>query len=392
MYINTNVSALFAENALQQTGVRLSGLQQQLSTGYAINSPANNPSGLAISNLMTGELGGINAAIQNGNQASNLLQTANGGVQNDMQIVQQINQLAVQASNGTQTTQDQQDIQSQIKHLLQQLNSNQTSVNYNNRQLLNGNFGAQTANFTHTGTGGNKAITSIHLGADAGNATAGNYSVTVTESGSSSTTFYVNVLSSTGTTLGSVAINAATTGTTATAQFVNGTSTALSGMNGSFVVNFNPASVVADATAGYSAAATYSVTAAAPLQFQVGASQGNTINSALGKFNASTLGLSHINVVGQSGAQDAISLAKNALSMLTNAQGGIGAQLDQINYTVSNLQSETVNLQSSRSTIKDANMAQVSSQFAQEQVLQQTGLQALATAQQMPSLVLKLLS
>ncbi|MCL5971573.1 MAG: flagellin, partial [Firmicutes bacterium] len=61
MYINTNVPALFAENSLINTQSTLSNLQDEMSTGYQINTPANNPSGLAISNLMQGELGGINS-------------------------------------------------------------------------------------------------------------------------------------------------------------------------------------------------------------------------------------------------------------------------------------------------------------------------------------------
>ncbi|WP_430626462.1 flagellin [Sulfobacillus thermotolerans] len=109
MIINTNVSALFAENAVNNTTNALSNLEQEMSTGYQINSPGNNPAGLAISTLMSGELGGINASVNNANQALNLLDTANGGIQNDVQIVTQIQQLATQASNSTETSQDQQD-------------------------------------------------------------------------------------------------------------------------------------------------------------------------------------------------------------------------------------------------------------------------------------------
>ena len=70
----------------------------------------------------------------------------------------------------------------------------------------------------------------------------------------------------------------------------------------------------------------------------------------------------------------------------------MGSQIDQINYTITNLQTEGTNLQSSQASIMDANMAQVTSQFAQTQILEQTGIQALTTAQQLPSMVLKLLS
>ncbi|WP_084661240.1 flagellin [Sulfobacillus thermosulfidooxidans] len=62
-----------------------------------------------------------------------------------------------------------------------------------------------------------------------------------------------------------------------------------------------------------------------------------------------------------------------------------------MNYTIQNLNTENTNLQAAKSTIMDANMSQVMSNFSREQILQQTGLQALASANQLPGLVLKLL-
>ncbi len=385
MYINTNEPALFAENALAATSTQMSTLAEQLATGYQINSPSDNPSGLAISNLMTGELGGINAAIANGNQASNLLNTANGGIQNDMQIVQQIQQLAVQASNGTNTTQDQQDIQNQINQLLTQLDNNSNAINYNGQTLLNGTFGA-TASLAAAGT----AVLKVGLGPDAGNMVASTaYSVSIVSTATAGTVSIAITYGSA--TVASGEFNFASGATTATAQLV-----AAGNSSGSWVVNYNPVSVSGTAEVD---AVTVSV-ASQSLSFQVGPQQGSqdSINASLGSFNSVSLGLSDLNVVGSPGtsngienAQSAITLAQNALSMLTNAQGAVGAQLDQINYTLSNLQSESTNLQSSQATIMDANMASVSSQFAQSQILEQTGLQALSTDQQMPGMVLKLL-
>ena len=380
MYINTNEPALFAENALSATSTQMSNLAEQLATGYQINSPSDNPSGLAISNLMTGELGGINAAIANGNQASNLLNTANGGIQNDMQIVQQIQQLAVQASNGTNTTQDQQDIQNQINQLLTQLDNNSSAINYNGQKLLNGSFGSYVS-FTAA-----DSVSSIQLGPDGGSATAGTYSVAFAAGSVTNTEDITVTLASTGVTVASGAFSYASSAAYATAQLV---ATGANGLNGSLVVTYAASTATANTVAFTINAATTS------LNFQVGPQEGSAdaINASLGNFSSVSLGLSNINVVGQGGAnaQNAITLAQNALSMLTNAQGSVGAQLDQINYTLANLQSESTNLQSSQATIMDANMASVSSQFAQSQILEQTGLQALSTDQQMPGMVLKLL-
>lgn len=378
--IDTNTAALFAQNAVAQTTQQMAITQQELATGLAINSPADNPAGLAISNLMSAELGGLNAATQNANQGINLLQTAAGGVQSDTTIVQQIQQLAVQASNGTNTAQDQQDIQSQINQLLTQLGNNANSINYNGLTLMNGSFGPSIGSFSAASAG----ITNVALGPDSGSAPTGTYSVSMTGAGAGQ--IDIVVTNASGTTVAAATV--AATGSQATAQLVQGTS-AVDNFAGSFVFQFNAASIAA-ATAGYSTS--FAIDAASQsMSFQVGPNNGaaDQVGAALGAFTSSALGLSTINVVGQANAQNAITLAQNALSMLTNANGAIGAQLDALNATVSNLSTESQNLQAAQSTILDANMAQVSSQFASQQVLQQTGLQALATDNQLPSIILQ---
>ena len=110
-----------------------------------------------------------------------------------------------------------------------------------------------------------------------------------------------------------------------------------------------------------------------------------------GTFTSATLGLNNLSVLTVNSAQYAITQAQSALSILTNAQGAVGAQLDELNYASNNLQTESTNLQASQSSIMDANMATVTSQFAQQQILLQTGLQSLQAANSLPGMVLKLL-
>ncbi len=385
MYINTNVSALFAENSLSNTQNTLNTLQQEMSTGYQINSPSNNPSGLAISNLMSGELGAINSATNNATEASNLLNTANGGMQTDVQIVQQIQQLAVQASNSTNNSQDTADIQGQIQQLLVSLDNVGTTLNYNNQQVLN-----QGPKASLTGT---SVVGSINIGADTGGLASGaSYAVQVSYSSVNGGSDVVTVLTSTSsgnTTLamGTVANVGSTAGTIAL-QLVSG---ANSTGPDSFIVNVNQANLVSVAA---TVSSSFSVAAGTQYQFQTGPNQGagDVLQTSFGTFSSATLGLSNLNVTSGQGAQYAISQAQSALSLLTNAQSAVGSQIDQINYTITNLQTEGTNLQSSQASIMDANMAQVTSQFAQTQILEQTGIQALTTAQQLPSMVLKLLS
>lgn len=383
MYINTNVAALFAQNSLNNTQNSLNTLQQEMSTGYQINSPADNPSGLAIANLMQGEIGGINAAVNNANQASNLLNVANGGMQTDVQIVQEIQQLAVQASNSTNNSSDTQDIQNQITSLLQSLDNVGSTLNYNNQAVLNA---GPTVNASTTSVGSTEPITQVAVGADSGAITAGSYTVSVQYSSAISSDI-VTVKNASGTVATADVSGLPTTGQV-TLQLVSGSNTNAD----SFAITVNQASISGSySSSAYSAQ--FSVTSGTNYTFQTGPNQGSGNNTTLafGTFNSVTLGLSSINVQSSNGAQYAITQAQNALSMLSNAQGQVGAQVDQLNYTISNLQTENTNLQSSQATIMDANMATVTSQFAQQQILMQTGIQALQTSQQLPSLVLKLL-
>lgn len=389
MIINTNVSALFAQNSLTQTQNTLQTLQQEMSTGYQINSPADNPSGLAIANLMQGELGGINSAISNANEGANLLNTANGGAQTDMQIVQQIQQLAVQASNSTNNTQDTQDIQTQIASLLKSLDNVSQTLNYNGQAVLG-------SGPTATLTGGAGTIASVQLGADSGALTiptgsANSYTVSVTYSTVSGSGYdFVSIVGAAGTVASGTIANMPTSGTV-TLQLVNNQTGITDTAGASFAIAVNQSSLTANA--GTTVSSTFTINAGSDYQLQTGPNQsnGNTMSISFGNFTTKSLGLNNINVTTLAGAQYAITQAQNALSMLTNAQGQIGANLDQINYTITNLQTESVNLQASRSTIMDANMAVVTSQFAQQQVLLQTGLQSLQTANSLPGMVLKLL-
>jgi flagellin len=76
--INTNVNALFAQNALNNTSKLQSQAMQQLSSGMRINSARDDAAGIAIATRMTSQIGGLNQAIQNSNDAVTLIQTADG--------------------------------------------------------------------------------------------------------------------------------------------------------------------------------------------------------------------------------------------------------------------------------------------------------------------------
>lgn len=136
--INTNVDALFALNALQNTSNSTSTLEQELSSGLAINGPQDNPAGYIAAQGFQTQIGGTTQAISNANQAISLVQTANGGITQQVTILQQIRDVAAQAANGTNDTQELQSLQGVVAQLQTQVSTIAQQTNFGGFTLLNG--------------------------------------------------------------------------------------------------------------------------------------------------------------------------------------------------------------------------------------------------------------
>jgi flagellin len=136
--INTNVDALFALNALQNTSNQTSILEQELSSGLAVNGPQDNPAGYIAAQGFQTQIGGITQAISNANQAISLVQTANGGITQQVNILQQIRNVAAQAANGTNDPQELQSLQQVVSQLQTQVSTIANQTNFGGFTLLNG--------------------------------------------------------------------------------------------------------------------------------------------------------------------------------------------------------------------------------------------------------------
>lgn len=142
--INTNVSGLEALNSLGNTNQSINSLQNELSTGLAINSPADNPAGYTIAQGFTTQINGSNQAVSNANQAVSLLQTATGALGQQTSILQNVRTIAVQAANGSNTSADLNSLQSTVGSLVAQVSTISQQTQFNGINLLDGSFsGAQ---------------------------------------------------------------------------------------------------------------------------------------------------------------------------------------------------------------------------------------------------------
>ncbi|HYM72889.1 MAG TPA: flagellin [Stellaceae bacterium] len=138
--INTNVSALYALNSLENTANTTNTLEQQLSSGLAINSPADNPAGYISAQGFTAQISGVTQAISNANQAVSLVQTANGAINQQVNILQSIQSIANQAANGTATAAQLASLQQVVSSLTAQVSTIANQTNFNGLSLLDGTF------------------------------------------------------------------------------------------------------------------------------------------------------------------------------------------------------------------------------------------------------------
>lgn len=169
LLINDNLTALNAANNLDATDAQLSTVVGQLSSGLQIQTAADNPAGYSIAESLQSEINGYGAAVGNAQDAVSLLQTAQGAMNQQENILQQMNTLATQAANSnvaSDTTAADAD-QQEFNALVTQLDQISQSTSYAGISLLSGSgaSGTGVVAFTFqigpTGTASNQVSVSV---------------------------------------------------------------------------------------------------------------------------------------------------------------------------------------------------------------------------------------
>jgi flagellin len=140
LVINTNVSALNAQRSLGKTQDGLSLAIQRLSTGFRINSAADDAAGLAITDRMTAQIRGLNQAVRNANDGVSTLQTADSSLQEVTNLLQRARELSVQSANDTNSSSDRTSLNAELGSIIAELDRLSNTVAFNGKKLLDGTF------------------------------------------------------------------------------------------------------------------------------------------------------------------------------------------------------------------------------------------------------------
>jgi len=411
--VQTNTAAITALKNLNTNSQAMNNSLNRLSSGFRINSAADDASGFAVSSKLDAQSGRLKAASQNATQATAMVKMADAGVNEIQNMINRIQTLATQAASSNNAG-ELGKLDSERVKLESQINKIADSTNYNGVNLLNGIDAnsqvvsavtgvAATAGTISNGT----AVTGKVIGT-AAFSTAATFTMTTAANGTiKSITSSADLLATAdGATLAKAGVNllssANATNPTKTPAALAGlgltfsnTNTATTGAAGTTTVAFTAGT---DQVTGSAAgAALYTATSNT---FQVGADNNinNQVSVDLSKTYTTTglnLGSGTGSAAGgdlktQAAAQLYIDTAKSALNTLITQRADLGATQNQLVFVQANLATSIEQTTASVSAIKDADMAMEMANFTKNKILTQAGTSMLAQANQASQNVLTL--
>ena len=426
--INTNISAVIAQNALTVNERQMTTAMERLSTGKRINSAADDAAGLAIGARMSAQISGLNQAARNANDGVSMIQTAESAYVEVGDMLQRMRQLAVQSASETYASSDRTALNLEWQALQDEIDRISSQTTWNGFQLLDGTPGtagvvkiqsganaAQTVDVDFGALGG-KAVTTTGTNAvedavgeledgtangaftntitDATSAAGRIHSIAITNTASieEGDVLVFKVESADGETVSEVAIKLSA----AQAQeFEDGAATALDdGDGGDVIIDTDKtlSNVVGD---GYGIEV--DVTGANTIEIK--GDGFDATDTTLGDFKifdikirrGHTADLHGVGVSTQAKAEAAITALDTAIQSVNSQRASYGSYISRLEHASDNLKSIATNTTQSRSRVVDADYATETTELARTQIIQQAATAMLAQANQMKQTVLALL-
>ena len=418
MSVNTNTAAINSYRNLSVTNDQMSKSLERLSSGFRINRAADDAAGLAISEGLRSQIGGMKQAVRNTQDGISVVQTAEGALSETTSILQRMRDLSVQASNaGSLNDSAKANIQKEVSQLKEELTRISTTTNFNGTKLLDGSYsgvfqvGADSGQSITVGIGApGKGMDAAGLGVNgvdvsavglytaASAAGAGAVSTTAATSGAAATLVITQETSSgTDSFVNTTSVKAFTelTGTISfggktfdlsTVDYTGitdstGASGALAKLNAAAASAFGLAS-----TATPFAAAATTLTFTTPANIAGYTDGGGALSGSAADIAKATPVFS-----AGSGATQAIKDIDAAIQTVSAIRADLGAKQNRFEHTINNLNVAVENTTASESRIRDTDMAQEMTNFTRTQILTQAGTSMLAQANQASQGILKLL-
>jgi flagellin len=419
-----NISAIFAENSLNNTNNSLQNVLTQLSSGSKINSGSDDAAGLSLVNGLQANATALTQSATNATEGVGLLQVADGALSQVTNLLNRAVTLATEVSNGTLNSSQDAAANQEYQSILSEINSIGQTTTYNSQQVFTGSsagtniytgdsstsgssidnlYFAPLSSSTVGDSGGSvvqsssgdfidlsKAATSVlSAGATAGDAVTGKLTFTITNADGTTST-----IATTATTAGALVaeINkdgiAGVTASLTTAGAVGdpaGATTATAD-TGILISNTNSSVAIADTalldtTTGEAATSIFNSTASTEtISYQKGANE-----------QTSNLAAAGIDLANEGDAQATVTVLNAAISNVAAERGYLGAQVNTLNAVSQVVSTQQENITSAQNAVQATDYASATTALSKYEILSQTGISALAQANSLQQEVTKLL-
>jgi len=430
-----NLSAVYAENNLNNSNNSLSKTLQQLSSGSRINSGADDAAGLSLVNGLQANQTALTQSQTNAQEGVGLLQVADGALSQVTSLLNRAVTLATEASNGTLNSSQDAAADQEFQSILSEIGNIGSTTTYNQQKVFgNGQVGIYTGDSSTSGasvnnlnisglaasglgdTGGAMTYSSgqnvfldLSNGTNAGAGQTTNASLTDTIASTTLTITYQNPDGSTGTvvtaaatTVGGLinAINSSGRGLTATF-----TTAADAGDSGDttktgIMISGNVHTGAADSsnqqititTGGYDSsqgATGHKAMTGAAGDALVDNNSGGIASIGYGATGHASL--AGTDLLNQGDAESALTALNAAISAVAAQDGYIGAQINTLNAVSNVISTQQQNIMAAQNAVQATDYASASSNMSKYEILSQTGISALAQANSVQQEVTKLL-
>lgn len=408
MRINHNMTAMNTYRQLTSNEASQSKTMEQLSTGKRINHAADDAAGLAISEKMRNQIRGLEQSSRNAQDGISLIQTGEGALNQTHDVLSRMRELAVQSANDTNTDQDRQSMQTEMKSLETQIDSIGNNTQFNSKNILDGSLMNKTTSTASVDTSGvlkdagGALLTTTLLtdltdanGNTLGIATGDNIKVSYLKDGKlQSNTVAVGAATDIATLFTSADYNTtvssnqvvATAATAGLATQVGGITVTVTDSSG----NLKGGATNALNTFNQTTSAT-DVHSDGRATIQLGANSSQNDSLEIGDMRSEALGVKNIDITTQDGANTAIKAIDSAISKVSDQLSNLGAMQNSFQYSSNNMDTQSQNLTAAQSRITDVDMAQAVMENSKNGILVQAAQAMLGQANQQPQGVLQLL-
>jgi flagellin len=417
-----NLSAIYAENNLNNTNASLQTVLQQLSSGSKINSGADDAAGLSLVNGLAANSAALMQSSTNATEGVGLLQVADGALSQVTNLLTRAITLATEASNGTLDTSQESAANQEYQSILSEVNNIGSTTTYNQNQVFTG---SQTGVSIYTGDSSSTGssidnlffakLTSASVGDSGGSvqqSNAGTFVDLSLDNGSVLQTAakQSDTLTGTGVVFTLTNPDGTTSTITTTATTVSGLISEINkdGIPG-VSASFTTAAAVGDTSVAASdtgilltntntnvaitaanANVADSTTTATTSNFTSTAAI-TTISYVTATGGDATADLANTNLTTQGNAQNSESVLNSAITYVAAQDGYIGAQINTLNAISQVMSTQQENVVSAQNAVQATDYAAATSNMSKYEILNQTGISALAQANSVEQEVTKLL-